>query len=339
MDSLLHIEGLGVRLHTDSGPITAVRNVDISIGTNETVCLVGESGSGKTVTCETVSGLNANHIDSITGTITFDGVDMLTAGANDLQTLRGSRIAHIFQNPEHALDPVYTVGEQIVEAITLNESISSHTARKRAIGLLTRVGISQAAERIDAYPHQFSTGMCQRVAIAIALASEPDLLIADEPTASLDVTVQSRIIQLLASLRESTDMSILLVTHDLRVVAALADSVTVLHEGRSIESGPTDLVFRNPGHPYTQSLFQSASGHPSHNGTKKADTVPTSGCLFTPSCPYKIDTCAEWQPSPAPVTESEDHQAACIHYHPGYEPDTVRRGSSTVTGMSGGETK
>lgn len=336
MKSLLSVQDLAVRLRTDTGPVDAVRGVSFTLRPDETLCLVGESGSGKTVTCETITGINPDIVAATSGRITFDGIDLLSADECELRAIRGSRIAHIFQNPENALDPVYTVGDQIIEALTLSTEITKSQARKQAIALLQRVGIPRAAKRIDDYPHQFSTGMSQRVAIAIALAPNPDLLIADEPTASLDVTVQARILRLLASLHAETEMAILLITHDLRVVATLADTITVLQEGYSVEWGSASSIFDTPAHPYTQALFESTTRTAEGRDRVRDQSVPSTGCSYAPSCPYRIDACHKSYPAAASVGDDPEHQARCIHYHSDYDAEAIRQNATTIVNPHGG---
>ena len=323
--TLLSIDELHVTLQSDEGIVRAVNGVDFSVDAGETVCLLGESGCGKTVTCETITGLNANIVESVSGSITFDGIDLIAADEGKLRSIRGDRIAHVFQNPENALDPVFTVGDQIIEAITAHRDVDRKTARMRVIDLLTRVGIPRARERIDDYPHQFSTGMCQRVAIAIALAAEPELLIADEPTASLDVTVQARILQLLDLLQAETGCAMLLVTHDLRVVSAMASTIVVINEGTTVERGPIRPIFERPAHPYTQALFRTARPGLWEGDGFTHDRVgkPPSGCRFAPECPHEVDDCGAAVPPFYPVAENVEHEVACVHFGEDRDPQTV----------------
>jgi len=338
-EPLLAVENLQTHITTDSRTLHAVDGVSFTVNPGETVCLVGESGSGKSVTCESLTKLVPRPpAEFVGGTVEFDGESLHDAEGKRLRAIRGDRIAHIFQNPQQALDPVYPVGDQIVEAIRLHDDISRSAARDRVIELLQRVGIPGAAERIDDYPHEFSGGMAQRVAIAIALAAEPDLLIADEPTTAVDVTVQARLIELL---RELTDggMAMLLVTHDFRVVASLADRVLVMFGGTIVERGPTEAVFSCPTHPYTQTLFESYEGLARRPDRYAREDIPTDGCRFRRECPHAVDACAGGdqvpfydvteataQPSPgsgegetptlANGGHSGVHATSCVHYGP-----------------------
>jgi len=316
-DPLLSVEGLRTHIPTEGGIVRAVDGVSFEIDRGETVALVGESGSGKTVTCETITGL-VPETATVTGEARFDGETLTGLEENALRRIRGNRIAHVFQNPRSALDPVYTVGDQIAEAITLHRDVREREARERAVALLGRVGIPNAGERVDDHPHEFSGGQCQRVAIAIAIACEPALLLADEPTTSVDVTVQARLLALLSELTAS-GTSMLLVTHDLRVVATLADRVVVLYEGQTVERGPTEAVFGRPAHPYTQALVESAAGV--SEGIDRED-APADGCRFRNECPHAIDACAGERPAFEPVG-SPGHAAACVHYASERDPSEV----------------
>jgi peptide/nickel transport system ATP-binding protein len=316
-DPLLSVEGLKTQIPTERGTVRAVDGVSFDVGRGETVALVGESGSGKTVTCETITRLVPESA-TVSGTVRFDGETLTDLEERALRRIRGNRIAHVFQNPGSALDPVYTVGDQITEAITLHHEVGESARRERAVSLLRRVGIPDAGTRIDDYPHEFSGGQRQRIALAIAVASEPDLLLADEPTTSVDVTVQARLLALLSELTGS-GTSMLLVTHDLRVVAALADRVVVMFEGQTVERGPTEALFGRPAHPYTQALVESAAGL--GDGSDGGDT-PRDGCRFRHECPHAIDACAVERPPFEPVG-SPDHAAACVHYAPERDPSVV----------------
>ena len=330
-EPLLAVEDLRTHIHTDRGTVHAVDGVSFSIDRGETVCLVGESGSGKSVTCESLTGLVPQPpAELVSGSVVFDGTSLLEADASVRRSVRGNRIAHLFQNPQQALDPVYTVGDQLVEAITIHESVGTQAARERGIGLLRRVGIPRADARIDDYPHEFSGGMAQRVALAIALAAEPDLLIADEPTTAVDVTVQARLIELLRDLTRG-GMAMLLVTHDLRVVAALADRLLVMYGGTIVERGPVERVFDQPAHPYTQTLFESYDGLDRRDDRTARGAIPTTGCRFREECPYAVDACAsDRQPPFYAATEESDHAVSCVHYEEG-QPNPVR-GAVDATG-------
>jgi peptide/nickel transport system ATP-binding protein len=337
-DSLLSVDGLTTHIQTQERTIHAVDGVSFSIDSGETVGLVGESGSGKSVTCESLTGLIPQPpAEIIAGTIEFDGQSLHDADEETLRAVRGSEIAHIFQNPQRALDPVYTVGDQIIEAISIHESISNSAARERAVGLLRRVGIPRADERIDDYPHEFSGGMAQRVAIAIALAADPDLLIADEPTTAVDVTVQARLIELF---RELTDegMALLLITHDFRVVASLVDRVMVMFGGTIVEEGPTAEVFEQPAHPYTQTLFESYDGlsrRRDHYGRKD---IPTAGCRFEKECTHAVDACSGGEQPPFHAVEGTDtHTASCVHHSTDGDPQMILDNGAVVGPAGGGQ--
>ncbi len=330
-DPLLAVEDLRTHVHTDDGTVRAADGVSFGVDRGETVCLVGESGSGKTVTCGSITGIvEQPPAEIVGGSARFDGRELLGADERTLRSVRGDRIAHVFQDPGRALDPVYTVGDQIAEAIEFGErsdaadgadpgSASDRDPRRRGIELLGRVGVPEPAERIDDYPHEFSRGMCQRAAIAVALAADPDLVIADEPTTALDVTVQARLLELFAELT-ADGTALLLVTHDMRVVAALADRVVVLYAGRVVERGPTTAVFDRPAHPYTQALFDGFRGGGADTAPPPRAALPETGCRFRTECPHAEPACAD-PVSFHPVgsgdgTDRADHEAACVYHAP-----------------------
>ncbi|USZ72781.1 ABC transporter ATP-binding protein [Natronosalvus halobius] len=320
-DPLLSVDDLHAHIATAAGPVRAVDGVNFDVQAGETVCLVGESGSGKTLTCDSITGLVSSSQVDVSGSVTFEGEELLSADESLLRSIRGNRIAYLFQNAQNALDPVYTVGDQLVEAITFHRDVSDEYARGRAINLLQTVGLSRPADRLDAYPHEFSDGMRQRVLIAIALAAEPDLLIADEPTSALDVTIQSRIIDLIDDIRRERELTLLLVTHDLRVVASLADRVVVMYAGNAVESGPVEAVLERPGHPYTQSLFRSFIGQGGTDGPDRRtdtvdrdDSIPSDGCRFRRECPHAVEACRVDEPPFEPVDGVDAHRAACIYH-------------------------
>ncbi|WP_114579436.1 ABC transporter ATP-binding protein [Saliphagus sp. LR7] len=319
-EQLLSVDGLRTHVRTEGETIRAVDGVSFDVDSGETVCLVGESGSGKSVTCESLTGIVPQPpAEIIDGSICFDGHQLADLSESDLCQVRGDRIAHVFQNPQSALDPVYTVGNQIGEAITLHRDIGSDEAHKRAIELLRRVGIPRAEERVDDYPHEFSGGMRQRVAIAIALAPDPDLVIADEPTTAVDVTVQARLIKLFRKLTNG-GLSILLVTHDLRVVASLADRVLVMYGGTIVERGPVEHLFDNPAHPYTRALFESYEGLARGEHSVRGE-IPADGCRFRQECPHAIEACAgDDQPEFHPIGGRQSHRASCVYYAPERNP-------------------
>jgi peptide/nickel transport system ATP-binding protein len=317
-EPLLEVEDLRTRFRTDEGVVRAVDGVSFSVRRGETVCLVGESGSGKTVASESITRLIRTPPGEIEGTIRFEGRDLTTLSSKELTAVRGGDIAHVFQNPQGALNPVYTVGWQLVEAVRLHDDVSKREAKERALELLDRVGIPEATARFGDYPHEFSGGMKQRVVIAMALASNPTLLIADEPTTALDVTIQAQILRLLGDLQDEFDMSILLITHDLGVVAEVADRVVVLYAGKVMESADVYDLFDRPSHPYTRALLECLPGRGgrmrSIGGSLPDPTDPPPGCRFAERCPHAVDACTEGdQP---PLYETGDRT-------PGDDPETA----------------
>jgi len=321
MTPLLSVENLRTHIHTDQGTIRAADGVSFDIDRGETLCLVGESGSGKSVTCESITRIVPQPpAEIVGGSITFDGIDLTGASDAELRSIRGDRIAHVFQNPQHALDPVYTVGDQLVEAITTHDA-GERAARERAVDLLRQVGIPDADTRIDDYPHEFSGGMRQRIVIAMALSCDPDLLIADEPTTAVDVTVQARLLELLESLTDD-GTAILWVTHDLRVVATVADRVLVMFGGTIVERGPVGPVFERPAHPYTQSLFESFRGSRTDTARSARADVPTDGCRFRSECPHAVEACATETQPPFYAVDG-DHRVSCVYYGEGFDPGPI----------------
>lgn len=323
-DPLLSVENLRTHIRTEQNMIHAVDGVSFSIDRGETVCLVGESGSGKSVTCSSLTGIVPQPpAEIVGGSVEFDGEPLLDTDEASLRTIRGNHIAHVFQNPQSALDPVYTVGEQISEAITIHRNVDTAAARERAIELLGRVGLGRASAAIDDYPHEFSGGQRQRIAIAMALAADPDLLIADEPTTAVDVTVQARLIELFREL-VSDGTSLLFVTHDLRVVAALADRVLVMFGGTIVERGPVETLFARPSHPYTQALFESYDGLAPRSDRSAREEIPTDGCRFRTECPHAIEACAgDEQPAFHPVADHKNHRVSCVHYGSAGDPEPI----------------
>jgi peptide/nickel transport system ATP-binding protein len=295
---LIEVESLGVRLNTSRGPAQAVRNVSFSLRRGETLGLVGESGCGKSVTALALMGLLPDSA-IISGSVRLDGRELVKLSDAQYCKLRGNRISMIFQEPMTALNPMHSIGHQVAEPLRRHKNYSVAQARNEAIALLDRVGLPDAARRVDAYPHQFSGGQRQRVTIAMALACEPDLVIADEPTTALDVTIQGQILDLIAGLVEERGMSIILISHDLGVVAETAERMMVMYGGTVVESGPTDEVFRRMGHPYTQGLFRARPRLGARKGTRLktiTGTVPEladlpAGCTFADRCPIVQDRC------------------------------------------------
>jgi peptide/nickel transport system ATP-binding protein/oligopeptide transport system ATP-binding protein len=305
MSSLLSVSGLRVSFATEEGVVQAVDGVSFDIAPGEVVAIVGESGSGKSVTAMTLLGLTRSPNARFEGSAMFDGTELLTASEAELEGIRGNAIAMVFQDPMSSLDPVYRVGEQIVEQIRAHEpDLSKGAAYDRAVELLGRVGIPRPGERARSYPHEFSGGMRQRVMIAMALSCSPELLIADEPTTALDVTIQAQILREMKALREDTGAAIIMVTHDLGVVADIADRVLVMYGGRVVEQGTLDELFYDPRHPYTWGLLGSIARVdrdrsrrlPAIPGSPPSLLAPPSGCHFRPRCPYAFDKCTEVPP-------------------------------------------
>jgi peptide/nickel transport system ATP-binding protein len=301
---LLAIENLRVVFHGDRGRRTvAVDGVDISLARGSTLGLVGESGCGKSVTSLAVMGLLPKQSAEVTGSVTFDGVSLLDLPDRDLRDLRGDRMAMIFQEPMTSLNPSYTIGEQIAEVLVRHRGASEREARDKAIALLRRAGIPSPEQRIDDYPHKLSGGMRQRAMIAIALACDPELLIADEPTTALDVTIQAQILDLMRKLREESDAAIVLITHDLGVVAEVCDEVVVMYAGQVVERAPVRELFRFPQHPYTVGLLGALPRLDRRRprlaaieGTVPNMMAPPQGCRFAARCPFAIAKCAEMPP-------------------------------------------
>ncbi len=314
---LIEVENLGVRLNTSRGPAQAVRGVSFSLKRGETLGLVGESGCGKSVTALSLMGLLPDSA-AVTGSIKLDGDELVGLSDADYCRLRGNRVSMIFQEPMTALNPMHTIGNQVAEPLRRHKKYSAARARKEAVALLDRVGLPDAIRRVDAYPHQFSGGQRQRITIAMALACEPDLLIADEPTTALDVTIQGQILDLIADLVEERSMSMILISHDLGVIAENVQRMMVMYGGTVVESGPTDEVFRRMGHPYTQGLFRARPKLGARKGTRLktiSGTVPEladlpSGCTFSDRCPLVIDACRAALPPMVDV--GPGHFVRCI---------------------------
>jgi peptide/nickel transport system ATP-binding protein len=315
--SLLAIENLRVVFHGDRGRRTvAVDGVDLSVARGSTLGVVGESGSGKSVTSLAVMGLLPKATSEVTGTVTFDGLPLLELADGELRDLRGDRMAMIFQEPMTSLNPSYTVGEQIIEVLVRHRGLSGKEARERAIALLRRAGIPSPAERIDEYPHKLSGGMRQRVMIAIALACDPELLIADEPTTALDVTIQAQILDLMRELKRTSGAAIILITHDLGVVAEVCDEVAVMYAGEIVERAPAAALFEAPEHPYTVGLIASIprlDERTDHlaaiEGVLPDMTAPPAGCRFAARCPFVLEEC---RASPPPVVDLGGRWSRCF---------------------------
>jgi peptide/nickel transport system ATP-binding protein len=302
--ALLEVSNLHVSFETLDGVVRAVEGVSYDVEPGRTLGLVGESGSGKTVSALTIMGLTRLPNAAISGQIRFAGQDLLTLSDTAMRRIRGKRIAMIFQDPLSSLHPFYRVGAQIVEAIRAHEDVSKPAAERIAVEALAAVGIPRADERMKSYPHELSGGMRQRVMIAMALALRPDILIADEPTTALDVTVQAQVLELIASLRRDFGTAVVLITHDLGVIADMADEVAVMYAGRIVERAPTETILEAPQHPYTWGLLGSIPSLDAPRGErlKPIDGSPPSliapppGCRFAPRCPYRPPPADEIEP-------------------------------------------
>ncbi|MCA1526313.1 ABC transporter ATP-binding protein [Bradyrhizobium yuanmingense] len=315
---LIEIKDLRIRFHGDDGRIThAVDSVDLSVANGATLGLVGESGCGKSVTSLAIMGLLPKQSAEISGAIRFDGFDLLTTPDQTLRDLRGDRLAMIFQEPMTSLNPSFTIGDQIIETILRHRGGSRRSARDRAIELLRRVHIPSPERRIDDYPHKLSGGMRQRVMIAMALACDPRLLIADEPTTALDVTLQAQILELMRELKAASGAAIILITHDLGVVAEVCDEVAVMYAGEIVERALVDELFSAPQHPYTVGLLGSiprldhrAEQLATIEGMVPNMAQPPAGCRFAARCPFVLDACTK---VPPPLVEVGDgHLSRCI---------------------------
>jgi oligopeptide/dipeptide ABC transporter ATP-binding protein len=320
--AVLSVENLHTYFYTQKGVVRAVNDISFSVAKGRTLCLVGESGCGKSVASLSIMRLVASPPGKIvSGRILFEGRDLLALPEKDMRGIRGSRISMIFQEPMTSLNPVFTVGRQIGEVFTVHQGLSRREARARSIELLAMVGIPAPAQRVDDYPHQLSGGMRQRVMIAMALASSnPGLLIADEPTTALDVTIQAQILDLLRDLQQRIGMAILLITHNMGVVAEMADEVAVLYAGRKVEAAPTRELLANPCHPYTRGLLNSIPGNPKYHGAERLESIPGSvpnlaglgaGCPFENRCPVAVPLCREQFPPELAVSASHSVWCHC----------------------------
>ena len=299
--ALLTVDDLRVRFQTEAGQVKAVDGVSFEVRRGEVLAIVGESGCGKSVTAMSLMGLTRGTNASITGRAMLGGTELIGAEESELRKVRGNQIAMIFQDPMSSLNPVHRVGAQIIEQIPAHSDISDQDARQRAIELLEMVGIPGAHERVDSYPHEFSGGMRQRAMIAMGLSVEPDLLIADEPTTALDVTIQAQIMRVLKNLNDERGLATILITHDLGVVAAIADRILVMYAGEIVESGTLDQIFYDPQHPYTWGLLGSVmrldrartSRLAQIKGAPPSLLDPPEGCKFRTRCPHAFDKCTE----------------------------------------------
>jgi peptide/nickel transport system ATP-binding protein/oligopeptide transport system ATP-binding protein len=318
-ERLLDVQDLRVTFATEDGLVQAVDEVSFTIDRGETLAIVGESGSGKSVSVMTLMGLTRSPNARFEGTATFDGLDLVHAREHELRRVRGAEIAMIFQDPMTSLDPVYRIGDQIAEQIRVHEDVKKEAAIARAVELLDRVGIPKARERVRSYPHEFSGGMRQRVMIAMALSCSPRVLIADEPTTALDVTIQAQILAELKRLAGEMGAGVILVTHDLGVVADIADRVLVMYGGRIVEEGTLDEIFYDPQHPYTWGLLGSVARIdrerparlPAIPGAPPSLLRPPQGCHFRPRCPHEFHKCPEVPPLEARLPEAPGHRDRC----------------------------
>jgi peptide/nickel transport system ATP-binding protein len=319
-EPLLRVEELRVEFPTEDGVVHAVDGITYEVHSQRTLGIVGESGSGKTVSSLTTMGLTRAQGARVSGRILFEGRNLLELSEAQMRAIRGNEIAMVFQDPLSSLHPLYRVGNQLVEALRAHRDMSKAQARARTVELFELVGIPEPARRVDQYPHELSGGMRQRAMIAMALANEPRLLIADEPTTALDVTVQAQILALLSRLQRELGMAIVIITHDLGVIAELADDIAVMYAGRIVEAAPAELLFAGPQHPYTWGLLQSI---PTLERPREAELVPIegrppslirrpSGCHFHPRCPYAQPEHARIDPPLRPVPGAADHHVACL---------------------------
>jgi oligopeptide/dipeptide ABC transporter ATP-binding protein len=316
--ALLEVKDLRTSFHTEDGIVGAVDGVSFSVEKGQTLGIVGESGSGKSVTCLTIMGLNAKRNTTSSGEAIWKGKNLLTTKPRELREIRGNDISMIFQDPMTSLNPVHTIGKQLIEAVQLHRDVSNRVARARALELLKAVGIPYAERRIDDYPHQFSGGMRQRVMIAMALINNPEVLIADEPTTALDVTTQAQILNLMNKLQEDFGSAIIIITHDLGVVAETADDVVVMYAAEVVEQGPVESIFRRPHMPYTWGLLGSLPRLDADldrlvqiKGQPPSLLNPPKGCRFHPRCPYVMDVCKSEDPPLRPISDDPEHLQAC----------------------------
>jgi peptide/nickel transport system ATP-binding protein len=316
--ALLEVDDLHTRFRTDDGIVKAVSGVSFALDPGQTLGVVGESGSGKSVTFLTVMGLVDPRRTEVSGSVRFDGQEVLGLSNTRMQQIRGQRIAMIFQDPMTSLNPVKRIGWQLEEAVTLHNDVTRAEARRRAVAALEEVEIPRAEARIDDYPHQFSGGMRQRVMIAMALINKPEIIIADEPTTALDVTTQAQILRLMKKLQEDHDAAIVMITHDLGVVAELADDVLVMYGGRVVEEAKVDNLFAQPEMPYTWGLLGSlprldvvSARLEQIPGQPPSLLRPPKGCAFSPRCAYAFDRCHVELPELRPAPDGAEHRFRC----------------------------
>jgi peptide/nickel transport system ATP-binding protein len=319
-DAFLDVRDLRVHFPTDDGMVKSVDGLSFGVDRGKTLGIVGESGSGKSVTSMSVMGLHKRGTATITGEILLDGKDLISSTGEEVRKMRGKRMAMIFQDPLSAMHPYYTVGNQIIEAYRIHNDVSAKQARAHAIDMLDRVGIPEPDRRVDSYPHQYSGGMRQRAMIAMALSCDPDLLIADEPTTALDVTVQAQILDLIRDLQKEFNSAVIIITHDLGVVAELADDILVMYAGRGVEYGTAEHIFNEPEHPYTWGLLGSMPRLDRDRterllpikGTPPSLINVPQGCAFNPRCRFESNTDGLAQSErPDLVDNGQGHLVAC----------------------------
>ena len=322
-EPLLSVRNLRLDIPVASGSLHAVRGIDFDLNRGETLCIVGESGSGKSLTSLALMGLLGKRIHRKADHMTFAGTELTTMSSKELRKLRGGRMSMIFQEPMTSLNPAYTIGDQLMEALLLHKPVGRSAARARAIELLEKVGITAAESRLGQYPHQLSGGLRQRVMIAMALMCGPELIIADEPTTALDVTIQAQILRLLVDLTREMNMAMILITHDLGVVARVADKVAVMYAGELVETGPAADIFATPCHPYTRGLLRCIPLPGKTERGSELGTIPgivpslvgeVEGCVFRTRCEYAEDACRQ----AIPHRTDGAHKFRCIH------PDGMR---------------
>lgn len=327
--SVLEVKGLKTSFFTDNGEVPAVDGINFHVNPGEILGIVGESGCGKSVTSLSIMGLVPSPGKVVGGEISFKGEDLTKASERRMRHIRGNEIAMIFQEPMTSLNPVFRIGDQLIEGLRLHKKITKKEARKQAVALLKLVGMPRAEQLIDEYPHQLSGGMRQRVMIAMAMACEPELLIADEPTTALDVTIQAQILELMNRLNDEMGKSIILITHDLGVVAEVCDRIVVMYAGKVVEEGSTRTIFKNPQHPYTEGLIRSV---PDMRGKKERlysipGNVPKpgtlkQGCHFAPRCEHAFDRCSV--DDPQLIETEEGHKVRCFLHESRKEPTNER---------------
>jgi peptide/nickel transport system ATP-binding protein len=342
-DELLRVEDLKTYFYTEDGVVRAVDGVSLKLNRGETLGVVGESGCGKSVTSLTIMRLISNPGRIIEGEVRLRGLELTNLSEEEMRHIRGNRVSMIFQQPTSCLNPVFRVGDQIAESLIIHRGYTKQQARQRAIELLTMVGIPSAKTRIDSYPHEMSGGMCQRVMIAMALACEPELLIADEPTTALDVTIQAQILELMKDLKSRFSTGIILITHDLGVVAEMADNVVVMYAGKVVEEAPVNELFEAPKHPYTQGLLASIPvlGEVKDKLAVIPGSVPSlrnlpPGCRFAGRCPHVMDICRVEEPGLLRLSEART--ARCWLYADdtaGQKDGPHARGTTGVGGPTG----